>query len=87
LVRVAGRDDVIPLAIPQKTRAGEIITTIPVSKGQRIIISISAYNRCVVIFNFIYPETMRYDISSEGLNLSGETTLISGDRKDSSKRL
>ncbi|KAF8517110.1 cytochrome P450 [Gautieria morchelliformis] len=45
LARVAGRDDVIPLAIPQKTRAGEAITSIPVSRGQRIAISISGYNR------------------------------------------
>ncbi|KAF8500679.1 cytochrome P450 [Gautieria morchelliformis] len=45
LARSAGRDDVIPLAIPQKTRAGEAITSIPVSKGQRILISVSGYNR------------------------------------------
>ncbi|KAF8518583.1 cytochrome P450, partial [Gautieria morchelliformis] len=45
LVRLAGRDDVIPLAIPQKTRAGEFIISIPVNRGQRIVISIAGYNR------------------------------------------
>ncbi|KAF8576236.1 cytochrome P450 [Ramaria rubella] len=45
LNREAGRDDVIPLSIPQQTRSGEIITSIPVSKGQRIMISVAAYNR------------------------------------------
>ncbi|KAF8509096.1 cytochrome P450 [Gautieria morchelliformis] len=45
MLRSAGRDDVIPLATPLKTRTGEIITSIPVSKGQHINISISGYNR------------------------------------------
>ncbi|KAF8589246.1 cytochrome P450 [Ramaria rubella] len=43
--REAGRDDVIPLAMPQKTGAGGMITSIPVSKGQRVIMSVAMYNR------------------------------------------
>ena len=44
-MRMAGRDSVIPLAMPQKTKTGEIITSIPVSKGQHIFCSFAAYNR------------------------------------------
>ncbi|KAF8575871.1 cytochrome P450 [Ramaria rubella] len=45
LTRMAGNDDVIPLSTPQRMKTGKIVTEIPVSKGQRIMISISAYNR------------------------------------------
>ncbi|KIJ43581.1 hypothetical protein M422DRAFT_253163 [Sphaerobolus stellatus SS14] len=45
LMRVAGRDDVIPISIPQKTKSGTTVTSIPISKGQMIIASIFAYNR------------------------------------------
>ncbi|KAF8573774.1 cytochrome P450 [Ramaria rubella] len=45
ITREAGRDDVIPLSNPQTARNGDLISSIPVSKGQRVTISISAYNR------------------------------------------
>ena len=45
--RVAGRDTVLPLSTPLKTVTGEIITNIPVSKGQNVILSVAAYNRLV----------------------------------------
>jgi len=45
LMRMAERDDVIPLAISQKTKTGEIIDSIPISKGQRVIMSLFGYNR------------------------------------------
>ncbi|KAF8580093.1 PAH-inducible cytochrome P450 monooxygenase PC-PAH 1 [Ramaria rubella] len=45
LTRVADQDDVLPLSVPHKTKTGEMITELPVSKGQRIIISIAGYNR------------------------------------------
>ncbi|KAF8515951.1 hypothetical protein JB92DRAFT_2716473 [Gautieria morchelliformis] len=45
IMHLAGRDEVIPLSIPQKTRTEGTITNIPVSKGQCIFISISGYNR------------------------------------------
>ncbi|KIJ27600.1 hypothetical protein M422DRAFT_271203 [Sphaerobolus stellatus SS14] len=44
-VREAARDDIIPLAIPQKTKTGESITSVPVSKGQSFVMSLMAYNR------------------------------------------
>ncbi|KAF8507406.1 cytochrome P450 [Gautieria morchelliformis] len=47
LARVAGREDIIPLSAPQTTKSGEVVTSIPVSKGQRVLISIGAYNRRV----------------------------------------
>ncbi|KIJ34127.1 hypothetical protein M422DRAFT_263776 [Sphaerobolus stellatus SS14] len=45
LQRQAGRDDIIPLSTPLKTKTGETITSIPVSKGQVIYASIANYNR------------------------------------------
>ncbi|KIJ47476.1 hypothetical protein M422DRAFT_248894 [Sphaerobolus stellatus SS14] len=45
LVRKAGRDDVIPLALPVKSKTGETITSVPVSKGQTVHMSFIGYNR------------------------------------------
>ncbi|KIJ47478.1 hypothetical protein M422DRAFT_248896 [Sphaerobolus stellatus SS14] len=45
LVREATRDDAIPLSIPQKTKTGETITSVSVSKGQTVMMSFIAYNR------------------------------------------
>ncbi|KAF8575867.1 PAH-inducible cytochrome P450 monooxygenase PC-PAH 1 [Ramaria rubella] len=45
IIRMAENDDVIPLLTPQITKTGETVKEIPVSKGQRIMISIAAYNR------------------------------------------
>ncbi|RPD59127.1 cytochrome P450 [Lentinus tigrinus ALCF2SS1-7] len=43
--RYAGKDDVIPLSDPVTAADGTVITDIPVSAGQPIIISICGYNR------------------------------------------
>ncbi|KAM5531332.1 hypothetical protein V8D89_014461 [Ganoderma adspersum] len=45
LGRIAGRDDVLPLASPVTNTNGEIVSEIPVPKGTNCIISIWAYNR------------------------------------------
>ncbi|KAF8583570.1 cytochrome P450 [Ramaria rubella] len=45
LIREAGREDVIPLQTPLTTKTGEIISSIAVSKGQRVMLSFAAYNR------------------------------------------
>ena len=45
LGRVAGRDDVLPLASPITNMDGEVVSEIPVPKGTNCIISIWAYNR------------------------------------------
>lgn len=47
LIRTASRDDLIPLAYPVTTKSGEVISSIPISKGQDVPISISAYNMSV----------------------------------------
>ena len=44
-VREASRDDILPLAFPITTKAGEKIMSIPVKKGTPIDISLAAYNR------------------------------------------
>jgi hypothetical protein len=44
LIREAGEDDVIPLAYPVRSSSGEMLSQIPVTKGQRIITSIVGYN-------------------------------------------
>ncbi|KAG6808982.1 hypothetical protein H0H92_002100 [Tricholoma furcatifolium] len=50
LIREAARDDVIPLSTPIRTVSGELITEIPVSKGQKVSTSIGCYNRQVMVF-------------------------------------
>lgn len=45
LEREAGQDDVIPLAHPIVTQSGDLISEIPVEKGQAIDIPIAACNR------------------------------------------
>ncbi|KAF8512751.1 cytochrome P450, partial [Hysterangium stoloniferum] len=45
LIREARRDDMIPLETPITTKAGQVITSIPVSRGQRVFTSFVAYNR------------------------------------------
>jgi len=45
LYRQADRNDVIPLSSPIMTESGQVISEIPISKGQDIIISIGGYNR------------------------------------------
>ena len=45
LRRVAGRDDMIPLAFPITTKSGEQISSVPIKKGTPIDIHIDAYNR------------------------------------------
>ncbi|EMD37290.1 hypothetical protein CERSUDRAFT_113940 [Gelatoporia subvermispora B] len=45
LVRVAEREDVIPLSQPIVSTTGELISEIPVSKGQYINASVCGYNR------------------------------------------
>lgn len=47
---MAGRDDILPLAHPITTESGEVINEIVVPKGTRIVASIAAYNRLVVLF-------------------------------------
>jgi len=42
--REATKDDIIPLSTPLKSKNGEIITSIPVSKGQRCFLGVSVYN-------------------------------------------
>lgn len=45
LTRLAGMDDVIPLANPITTKSGEQLSSIAVRKGARVKISICAYHR------------------------------------------
>lgn len=45
LGRVAGRDDVLPLASPITNTDGEVLNEVPIPKGTNCIISIWAYNR------------------------------------------
>ena len=43
--RQAIYDDVIPLSFPLRTKGGDIITQLPITKGQQIYVSTPAYNR------------------------------------------
>lgn len=57
--REAAREDVIPLSAPLTTQTGEVITGIPVSKGQRVTMSIAAYNRRVQRMHTWYINVIR----------------------------
>ncbi|KAE9411099.1 cytochrome P450 [Gymnopus androsaceus JB14] len=50
LARQAASDDSIPLDFPIITESGEEISQIPVSKGQRIVLSIAMYNRLTQVW-------------------------------------
>lgn len=45
--RFAARDDVLPLSKPITTTTGEVISTLPIPKGLKVILSISGYQRSV----------------------------------------
>ncbi|KAF9235250.1 cytochrome P450 [Melanogaster broomeanus] len=44
-MRVASRDDVLPLSQPITTESGDVLKEVPVPKGTRIVASLAAYNR------------------------------------------
>ncbi|KAL0955427.1 hypothetical protein HGRIS_001673 [Hohenbuehelia grisea] len=48
--RMAGRDDVLPLAMPIILTTGERVHELPVSKGTKFILSIAGYNRNKDVF-------------------------------------
>ncbi|KAE9402806.1 cytochrome P450 [Gymnopus androsaceus JB14] len=50
LFRTAKEDDVLPLSTPITTTHGEVLTEIPMPKGSRVVLSISAYNRNKKLF-------------------------------------
>ncbi|THH11303.1 hypothetical protein EW146_g8088 [Bondarzewia mesenterica] len=45
MTRVAGDDDVIPLAFPITTKSGKQLSNIPVKKGTHVLLSICGYSR------------------------------------------
>ncbi|KAK7030995.1 hypothetical protein VNI00_010225 [Paramarasmius palmivorus] len=45
LSREAAVNDIIPLEVPVVGASGQVLTKVPVSKGQRVIIDIAGYNR------------------------------------------
>lgn len=47
LFRMSLQDDIIPLSKPITTLSGKVIEQIPIAKGQRIVMSVPAYNRYV----------------------------------------
>ncbi|KAF8518880.1 cytochrome P450 [Gautieria morchelliformis] len=74
LSRVAGRDDIIPLSAPQTTKTGEVVTSITVSKGQRVLISIGAYNRLPSVWGDD-ADVWRPERFLEGVNAKQQTGL------------
>ncbi|KAF8499477.1 cytochrome P450 [Hysterangium stoloniferum] len=50
LPRDAMRDDIIPLTKPVKTESGRLISSITISRGQRVFISFIAYHRLKAIW-------------------------------------
>ncbi|KAJ3987543.1 cytochrome P450 [Lentinula detonsa] len=50
LLRQAAHEDVIPLEFPVISESGEEMSQIPISKGQRVSVSISVYNRLTQVW-------------------------------------
>ncbi|KAJ7755349.1 cytochrome P450 [Mycena maculata] len=48
--RVAAKDSVLPLSEPIMSTSGELVTEIPVKKGQHLIIAISSYHRLTSVW-------------------------------------
>lgn len=48
--RQAAKDDVLPLSTPIKTTSGNLIHSLPIPKGMKVIASIAGYNRNEEIF-------------------------------------
>ncbi|KAJ7275016.1 cytochrome P450 [Mycena rebaudengoi] len=48
--RVTAKDSVLPLSEPITTASGELITEIPVKKGQHLVIAISSYHRLTSVW-------------------------------------
>lgn len=46
MLREAENDDDIPLSKPVTTTTGQVLHSIPVQKGQKILTSIVGYNKC-----------------------------------------
>ncbi|KAI6004818.1 hypothetical protein EDD15DRAFT_2155132, partial [Pisolithus albus] len=58
--RIATRDHVLPLSQLITTKPGELMHEVPVPKGAYITASVTAYNRCVLLFYLEYaPKTLR----------------------------
>ncbi|KIJ27234.1 hypothetical protein M422DRAFT_37891 [Sphaerobolus stellatus SS14] len=74
LARQARNDTVIPLDIPQKTKTGEIVTSIPISKGQHVMLSIFAYNRLEEVWG-ADADLWRPERFLEGVNKSQKTSI------------
>ena len=45
IAKEAAADDVVPLHTPVVSADGELIHEVPVQKGQKVLLSIAAYNR------------------------------------------
>ncbi|KAH9935148.1 cytochrome P450 [Epithele typhae] len=45
LFRQSARQDVLPLAVPLRTRSGRVVTELPIRAGLRVVLSICAYHR------------------------------------------
>ncbi|KAF8586834.1 cytochrome P450 [Ramaria rubella] len=74
LYREAGCDEFIPLHMPITTKTGEVISCIPVSKGQRIMLSLATYNRLKSLWGDD-ADMWRPERFIEGLNAKQSTCL------------
>ena len=59
MFRVAMKDDVLPLAKPVRTKSGELLSTLPIAKGTRIVTSIATFHR----FVSLAPSEYLFDLS------------------------
>ncbi|KAF8531773.1 cytochrome P450, partial [Gautieria morchelliformis] len=76
--REAAKDHIIPLSMPQTTRTGEVITSVPVSKGQWVIISLAAYDRLVVLVSYPVHVPITLSQTQIGMGVSAVMSEFGG---------
>jgi len=83
--RMAAKDDVLPLSKPIKTTSGEYISSLPIPKGMKVILSIAGYHRNKYVFgedaDRFNPERWLKDIGEKAgpaLGVYGNLLTFSG---------
>ncbi|KAJ6486934.1 cytochrome P450 [Mycena sanguinolenta] len=80
--RVVAKDSVLPLSRPITTSSGKVITEIPVTKGQHLIIAISSYHRLTSVWGadaeeFKPSRWLDGNVPSAGTSLGPYSNLLS----------
>lgn len=75
--RQALKDDVLPLSKPIKTMSGRLVDEIPIPKGTRVVLSVAAYNRYVLMVTLENAAKDTIDGCGIGIKMFGVRTRTS----------